>query len=370
MKTTPKWIASVLASAMALSLAPAWAGPGHDHGDEAAPVTGGGPQRQPDGSVFLPKPAQRQMGVRTLPVHKAALPRAFELQGMVIMDPNAGGKVQATQAGRLVVPPAGLPALGQKVQRGQVLAYVEPVAGALERSGQAAQIAELRANLGLAEKRLARLQELSDTVPRRDIETAQSDVSSHRERIKALGLGLNGREALLAPVAGVIASAHALAGQVVDARELVFEVVDPKRLRVDALAYDIELARDVGKAFLPGRGEQQPLKFLGAAGSLRDQALPLQFALADSKLPLAVGQATKVVVQTRSTIEALAVPAAALARNPSNQTIVWVKQAPERFVPKVVLVAPLDGSSVAVTQGLQDGDRVVVEGASLVNQIR
>ena len=77
-----------------------------------------------------------------------------------------------------MAPPAGLPSLGQKVQRGQVLAYVEPVAGALERSGQAAQIAELRAGLGLAEKRLARLQELSDTVPRREIETAKDQALS------------------------------------------------------------------------------------------------------------------------------------------------------------------------------------------------
>ncbi|MBN8503160.1 MAG: HlyD family efflux transporter periplasmic adaptor subunit [Burkholderiales bacterium] len=370
MKNSPKRIASLLASAIALSLAPAWAGPGHDHGDEAAPVTAGGPQRQPDGSVFLPKPAQRQMGVRTQPVSKAALPRAFELQGMVIMDPNAGGKVQATQAGRLLAPPNGLPALGQRVSRGQVLAYVEPVAGALERSGQAAQIAELRASLGLAEKRLARLQELSDTVPRREIEAAQSELASHRERIKALGAGLSGREALVSPVAGVIASANALAGQVVDARDLVFEVVDPKRLRVEALAYDTELARDVGKAYLAGSGQRQALSFLGAAGSLRDQALPLQFALVDSKMQLAVGQPTKVVVQTRSSVEALAVPAAALAKNPANQTIVWVKAAPERFVPKVVQATPLDGSSVAVTHGLQDGELVVVEGATLVNQIR
>ena len=45
----------------------AFAGDGHDHGDEgSAPVGGNGPRRLPDGSVFLPKPAQRQIGVRTL----------------------------------------------------------------------------------------------------------------------------------------------------------------------------------------------------------------------------------------------------------------------------------------------------------------
>jgi len=33
-------------------------------------------------------------------------------------------------------------------------------------------------------------------------------------------------------------------------------------------------------------------------------------------------------------------------------------------------VQPLDGASVAVTAGLHDGDRVVSEAASLLNQIR
>lgn len=42
------------------------AGPGHDHGDEApAAATGDAPKRQATGEVFLPKPAQRQLSIRT-----------------------------------------------------------------------------------------------------------------------------------------------------------------------------------------------------------------------------------------------------------------------------------------------------------------
>jgi hypothetical protein len=370
MNYSPNWIAPLLACAIALSYAPAWAGPGHDHGDEAAPVTAGGPQRQPDGSVFLPKPAQRQMSLRTLPVQSAELPRAIELQGLVVMDPNAGGQVQATQAGRLVPPPQGFPSLGQRVQRGQLLAYVEPVAGALERSAQAAQIAELRSAQELAQKRLARLRELADTVPRREIEATESELQSLKSRLIALGGGLTGREALSAPVSGVIASSRALAGQVIDARELVFEVVDPQRLRVEALAYEPSAAQGITTAFIAQGDQRLPLKLLGVAGSLRDQALPIHFALQSANAALAVGQPVRVVAQSKLLTKGFSVPAAALMKNPSNQTIVWVKTAPERFAPKVVTVTPLDGASVAVTQGLAEGDRVVTQGATLVNQVR
>lgn len=362
----------------------AWAGPGHDHGDAPPSATGNGPRRLPDGSVFLPKPSQRQMGVRTLPVELAPLARTTTLPGRVVMDPAAGGKVQALLAGRLQPGPKGLPQLGQAVQRGEVLAYVEPATGTLERAGQQAQLAELRASHTLAAKRLARLHELADTVPRKDIEAAESEVASLQARIGAVGGGLQARDALVAPVSGVIASANAVAGQVVDARELVFEVVNPQRLQVEALAYDPALAADVAGAAIAVGGRSVPLRFLGAARSLREQALPLLFTPAAPAAPdpakagaasaslagVAVGQTLEVHVQHRTQLQGLRVPSTALAKNPANETIVWVKTAAEQFAPRVVTAAPLDGSSVAITAGLAAGDRVAVQGANLINQVR
>ena len=89
----------------------AHAGEGHDHGDASPAANSSGPKRLPDGGVFMPKPAQRQIGVRTQPVEEGALPRAFELSGKVVMDPNAGGKVQALIAGRLEPGPRGFPSV-------------------------------------------------------------------------------------------------------------------------------------------------------------------------------------------------------------------------------------------------------------------
>lgn len=347
------------------------AGEGHDHGDAPPAAQGNAPKRQPDGRVFLPKPTQRQLAVRTVPVVQGDLPKAFELAGKVVMDPNAGGKVQAALAGRLEAGPQGLPGVGQAVRKGQVLAYVVPTAGALERSNQLSQQAELHAARALAEKRVARLQELSDTVPRKDIEAAESELLSLSERLAAVGAGLSQRDALVAPVSGVIASASAVAGQVVDARELVFEVVDPQRLRIEALSYDSAQAGRVASATLAVGAQRVPLKFLGAARSLREQALPLMFAGDAAALgQLALGQAVKVFVQSQERVPGLQVPVSSLQRNPSNQTIVWVKEAPEQFEPRVVTVEPLDGVTVAVTSGLRAGDRVVTHGATLINQVR
>ncbi len=48
----------------------------------------------------------------------------------------------------------------------------------------------------------------------------------------------------------------------------------------------------------------------------------------------------------------------------------WLHTAPERFTPRVVRARPLDARSVLVTEGLQAGDRVVTQGASLLAQVR
>lgn len=359
----------------------AHAGEGHDHGDAPVVANANGPSRQADGSVFLPKPAQRQLYIRTVAVSAADLSRTHELQGRVVMDPNAGGRVQATTAGRLEAGPKGLPTLGQTVRKGEVLAHVVPIAAPLERAGQAAQLAELRASQSLADKRLARLRELSDTVPRREIEAAESEVASLAARVAAIGGGLSGREALVAPVTGVIGAAQAVAGQVVDARELVYEIVDPARLQIEAVSFDPEIATTVTAGSLALGDRRVPLRFVGAARTLREQALPLMFRTLPASGPasssastpppaLAVGQPVKVFVQTQARLRGTAVPSGALLKNPANQDIVWVKTAPERFEPRLVTFVPLDGVSVAVTAGLKDGDRVATQGATLINQVR
>jgi len=319
----------------------AYADPGHHH--DAAPFAAAdSPRRLSDGSVFLPKPTQRQIDVRTQPVARAELPITVELAGRIVMDPNAGGVVQALVGGRLAPGPKGLPYPGQTVKKGELLAYVRPEADGDGRS--------------LAASRLQRLRALSDTVPRKTIEAAEAAVASER---------------LTAPVGGVIASARAVSGQVVAPGEALFEVVDPRRVLVEALAYDLALAGDVDAAYLAAGDVRLPLKPLGAARSLRDQALPLVFRGEGAGFAaLAIGQSVRVFVQRRARVSGLRVPAAALARNPANQTVVWVKLEPERFAPRPVTVEPLDGVSVAVTSGLQPGDRVAVQGVPLINAIR
>ena len=349
------------------------------HGDEShdeapAVAVGNSPQRLPDGSVLLPKPSQRQIGIRTIVAEQKDSPQTVELSGKVIADPNASGRVQPTLSGRLEAGPKGLPSLGQMVHKGELLAYVKPTANPIERANQSAQASELRANKAVAEKRLARLEQLEGSVPQKEIESARYELQSLTERLSTIGASLSSTESLYAPASGVIASVNAVPGQVVDAREVLFEIVDTNQLRIEALAYDSQLVSNIANAKAStSTGVAINLNFIGAGRLLREQAIPVQFKIqVDSGKPsqLSVGQPVKVLVQTNSTITGVPIPAAAVVKNASNQDIVWVHGEPENFIAKVVHFVALDGAYVTVTDGLKADDRVVVQGASLLNQVR
>jgi membrane fusion protein, heavy metal efflux system len=348
-------------------------GPGGEHMDGATTGSGSGLARLPDGSVNVPMNSQRVMGIRTRMAPETETAATIELPGRVVIDPNASGRVQAVHGGRIESAANGLPVPGQKVQRGQVLAYLRHHAEPFAVANQQAELAALKASRSLAEQRVKRLESLEGTVPRKEIEAARAELVSLTQREQSIGRSLGARESLSAPVSGVIARADATSGQVVNAGEILFEVVDPARVLVEATTVDAALAQRISTAALSGV-PGVTLRFIGAARSLREGALPLTFrAQADkagAALPLAVGQPVTVLVTLNERIKGIVLPAQAVVRSAANEPVVWVKVGAERYLPQRVTVRSLDAETVVVTQGLGADNRVVVQGAPLLAQIR
>ncbi|MGV8893187.1 MAG: efflux RND transporter periplasmic adaptor subunit [Burkholderiaceae bacterium] len=367
-------IHKLLACLLAFSIGQVSAHGDEDHsGDAVKPsaiVASDKPQRLPDGSVFVPKETQRRLAIRTVVGEEKAVARTVELNGHVVMDPNAGGRVQAIQSGRIEPGPKGLPFAGMKVAKGQLLAYLVPAVSSVERANQQAELGDLKVKIQLAEKQLNRLRELTGTVAQKEIEAQAAELAAARQRAAALARA-SGREALIAPSSGVIAVARAVNGQVVEARDVLFEIIDPARLMIEALAYDSKLVAGITGATLAG--SQTPLTFVGGSSVFRDGALPVLFKLKQageiSDTSLALGQVVKVIAQTRDTVKGVPLPAASIVKNSANESIVWVHERAEVFRGVPVQVTPLDGANV-VAVGLKPGLRAVTSGATLINQIR
>jgi hypothetical protein len=371
-----------------LYAAPALAHEGEDHSKDkkaslapiaAAPATSAAaadreaPARLGDGGLFVPKPVQRQLGLRTVRTVMDDLSATVELNGRVISEPGAGGRIQATQAGTVVPGPRGFPALGTRVRKGEVVAQLRPLVSSLERAGEVADQADLAAQQQVAERRAQRLMQLEGSVPAKEIEAAQIEARALRDRLTARRAGLDVVQPLLAPASGIVGVVHVVAGEVVDGKDILFEIIDPDRLAVEALSYDPTLP-----ARLKGITEHEAqagdarlaLRLTGAGLQLREQALPMQFRIVSASVPVAVGQPVKVLARAAGGDKGVALPKSALSMNNAGETVLWVHTGPERFESRRVAFRALGTDRVAIISGLSAGERVVVSGATLLAQVR
>ena len=350
----------------------AFAHAGHDD-EPAPPAATDAPRRQPDGSVSMPKDAQRLLAIRTVLAAENDAARTVQLIGQVAADPGAAGRVQASQPGRVGAGDQGLARLGQRVQQGDVLAVVTPSIGAIERGGVQAQVADLDATVRLAQAKVARLSGLSGSVPGKDIDDARVELDGARKRRAALSPSLTQGETLRAPVSGVVSVANAQVGALVESKDVLFEIVDPARLWVEATLTDPSLAGQVKAATaVTADGTQLAVTFIGRGLTLRQGAVPLQFRIEGSPPGLSVGSPVTVVAELDGKDRGVALPRAAVVRQANGLSAVWDHVSAERFVARPVRVRALDAGRVLVLDGIASdpAPRIVVQGAELLGQVR
>ncbi|RZI39135.1 hypothetical protein EGT07_30540, partial [Herbaspirillum sp. HC18] len=99
---------------------------GHDHGPDLRASNGNNPHRRADGAIFLPKPPQRLLEVRTAILEEQNITRTLRLAGRIAANPNFSGVVQSTISGRYEAPAGGVPPLGARVKAGDLLGKVVP----------------------------------------------------------------------------------------------------------------------------------------------------------------------------------------------------------------------------------------------------
>jgi len=369
----PRIASACLALAALLFLATgALAHDGEDHGGAPPqPVGHDMSQRLPDGSLFVPKPTQRILAIRTTMTADGRFQRAIELPGRIIPDPNASGLVQASAGGRLSPPPDGFPRLGTHVNAGDVLAYVTPPLQAIDISDMRQRQGELEQQISIVERRVARYEPLaqSGAVARVQLEEARLELEGLKDRRAALDKVRRDPEALIAPVAGVIADGTPVAGQMAQPNTVVFQIVDPARLWVEALSFDALPAATTATA-QTGTGQSFSLTYRGSGFSDRNQSIPVHFAIEGDVSRLRVGQFVTVLASTGEQQQGLALPRTAVVRAANGQDIIYEHVSAERFQPRPVRIEPLDGERVLVAAGIEAGKRIVVQGAELLDQVR
>ena len=369
-------------TAALLVSAKAFAHGDEDHGDEksvqgAALIQPGAnstdlAQRLPDGAVFVPKPTQRLLELRTTMTESGTFQRTIGLPGRVIPNPNASGVVQSGVGGRLSPPSSGVfPRLGTPVKKGDVLAYVTPPVQRVDISDMRQRQGELDQQIMIVQRRVERFQKLapSGAVAQVQLDEAQAELIGLKDRRTALDKIRTEPEPLIAPVNGVVAEASATAGQMANAGQMIFQIVDPQNLWIEALSFDALTAGQRATARLPD-GRTFDLTYQGSGLADRNQAIPVQFAIEGDASGLRVGQFLTVLANTEGQLSGLALPRAAVVRTGNGQDVVYEHTTAERYEARQVRIEPLDGNRVLIGGGIGPGKRVVVQGAELLDQVR
>lgn len=382
-------VAAVLLLALGLPAGKAEAHGGHDHGtQEPAPtVQGERPQRLADGSVFLPKPTQRLLKIRTAPALPSVRPRSLSLLGKIVADPAHMSVVEAIRDGQIGVPASGLPVIGQNIDADDIIATLTPVLSPETRAGLAEQLGAIEQEMALAEQRLKRFKSVASVqiagagggnplnpVSRGSIEELEVQIETLKRRHDTLSSIGFGAIDLRASKPGTVSKVNVTAGGVVAAGDTLIEIVDPRKIWVEAAAYPGQDMRKIARAraVLPhGSGEEccVALSFVSRSVSLTAQAQSLFFRLeTDAAIPLETP--ITVIVEAEEDEQNLFVPSEAVVRGASGLAVIWVQEAPEKFRPQIVATQTLDGVETIVKTGIEKGERIVVEGANFLEQVR
>jgi cobalt-zinc-cadmium efflux system membrane fusion protein len=345
---------------------------GHVHGSPQQQVSGSDrASRGGDGTVFVPKPIQRIFDLRTVVAETGTHYRSVELPGRIIPDPNASGFVQTAVGGRLSPPPGGFPRLGTPVKPGDVLAHVTPPMQQIDVSDMRQRQGELDQQIAIVERRLHRYERLAPTgaIAQIQLEETRLELEGLRERRGSLDKVRREPEALVAPVAGVIAEGTPVPGQIAQPNAVVFQIVDPRRHWIEALSFEA-VAPPRSATALTASGSSLPLVFKGSALTDRSQSVAVQFDIEGENNGLRAGQFVTVFLTTDDERKGIAIPRSGVVRGANGQDVVYIHTAPERFEAKTVRFEPLDGERVLVLAGIEPGARIVVQGTELVDHVR
>jgi membrane fusion protein, heavy metal efflux system len=356
-----------------LASAFAWAHEGHDHGPDLSASAANAPSRRPDGSLFVPKPTQRLLEIRTRTATVETRPRTVRFNGRVVADPNRSGLVQSTIQGRYQAPDEGMPALGTRVKAGDLLGRVAPSFASIDASDMAQTLGNVEQEIALARNKLARQEQLLKTnaVAMASVDDTRTQLQGLEKRRSELLAAKVRPEDLRAPVDGVIAATRVVAGQVIGQSDQLFQIVDPASLLVEALAFDQIGADAVEEALASTGGDAVfKLKFIGRSRALQQHYSLLQFRILEMPSPLDVGAPVAVVATTSGRITGVILPSSAIAQAPNGQTIVFSHKEPEVFIPRAVRAEPFDSSNVLILGGIAAGEKIVVQNAPLMNQVR
>jgi RND family efflux transporter MFP subunit len=320
----------------------------------------GGPARADDGAAAAAKDAESPpVVVGVTPAVR--LLRPAEVRAGGVLEPRATADLAFQVGGRVAHVAVDE---GTTVARGAVLAALDPTDYAL-----ALRQAELQAARADDERRRARTLLDAGSIAPNDFERLD-----HGARQAAVARDLAAKRlrdaTLVAPFAGTVAARRTDVGATAAAGAAAFTLVDlgEMHVRVGVPEGDVGALRpgQAARVELPAldRAVVGRVHLVGVAADPASRTYTVKVVVPNRDRALRAGMVASVAVSTGASRPVVAVPAAAVARDPEGATRVYVHDAAagRARARRVVVGAPFADGAVEIVDGLAAGEPVIVAG--------
>ena len=378
----PKWNCSgLLLIALLFKLSHVFAHGDEDHGSKKKKEepehtkTGDTTISKSSSGLAVPKELQLHLNITTEKVVERSLGQTLRLIGRVVSDPSGYARLQASQNARVLNDPEyPLPLPGQKVKKDQVVLSLQPTLGKTETSDQKTALYKIESDIVKLRKDVERKEKLGEYGTKKDLENARIELESVVKQKEEIINKTFKPEYLRSPLDGIVADLHVRPGEIVTSDKTIVEIVDPSTLMVEALLFDSTLSDEIVKGYarLPLNVDKTiTLELLGVSPKVNkeDQAIHLLFKAKETDASIKLDMAIEVIAELKSSKPTLAIPKGAIVE---DRTGVWVfvKINPETFEPRKVRVNRYIDGYAEITDGVNLGEVIVVDGAYLLNQAR
>ena len=268
---------------------------------------------------------------------------------------------------------------GDAVERGELLAEIEREDYIDDRDAAAAEVARLTALVGVQERNVRRARELhaDDHISEDELDNTEAELEAQEEQLNAALAQLRRAERDLertrirAGIDGRVDERRVSEGDYVTSGEAVFELLDPERLRVrlpvsETLAPRLDPGTELVVRSRSGAaepvsasvGELRP----GIREGTRTVHLIAEVTNPGGWRPGASAEA-EVVLDER---EGVVVPAQGVVRRPAGHTVYVLEEGAERVEARTVTVGTRFGDRAEIAEGLEAGERIIVDGSGFL----
>ena len=268
---------------------------------------------------------------------------------------------------------------GSRVNNGDILARLDDTEISISHQQARIQLEQARLTLEEEKNNFQRNQELKENelISEMDFQASEAryrqarlEYENKTENFKNLDLQLNYTR-IRAPVSGFVTQRLIEVGDRVTANQHVYTVEDfsPLLIRVFVPAADIGklqsgMNAEISSDTLPGRAFTGRIKLINPRIDVQSGTVKVTIEVNDSSLTLKPGMFVEVNIVTRSRQDALIVPRTAVLYQ-RNQVLVFLFQ-DGKAVATPVTVGVTEDDRVEITDGLKEGDTIIVQGAEVL----